>query len=160
MTHLNVPDAPALALVSAGSGQVQLRITAPSNDGGTPVSSYTIVDGSHAIAQTATSVQRFGSIPGSLAVAEGDLGAAPASDDVHQPGQLLLAQDVSRLVENRGCAPALDADEGHVRIRLADQGHAVAEQRRSQGHIPPAVGAALIHGAIIVTARRSARIGP
>src|SRR5437879_3278014 len=109
---------------------------------------------------TATSVQRFGSIPGSLAVAEGDLGAAPASDDVHQPGQLLLAQYVSRLVENRGCAPALDADEGHVRIRLADQGHAVAEQRRSQGHIPPAVGAALIHGAIIVTARRSARIGP
>src|SRR2546427_3263127 len=65
---------------------------------------------------TAASVQRLGSIVESLAVARRGLGAASASDDVHQPGQLLLAQDVSLLVEDRRRAPAFDADEGHVRV--------------------------------------------
>ncbi len=48
-----VPDAPGLALTSSGSGQVQLSITAPVNDGGSAITGYTIVDGLHGIHQAA-----------------------------------------------------------------------------------------------------------
>lgn len=53
-THANVPDAPTLALVSHGSGQVRLQLTGPANNGGAPVTGYTIIDNARGISQPAT----------------------------------------------------------------------------------------------------------
>jgi hypothetical protein len=104
------PDAPSLAVVSSGSGKVQLQVTPPAYDGGAPVTSYTIVDSSHRIARPAESgintvagaISISGSSAASGTVTVTPLGAPGAPRLAAKPSWYALAARVSAPAFNGG----------------------------------------------------------
>jgi len=82
---------------------------------------------------------------GSRCPVVGGSGLPAAADHVHPRGELLLVEEVARLVTERVRGAAVDADERDAGVRLADELDAVGVERRPLRHVPAALAAGLGH---------------